>query len=90
MIVMPLRPDPAPTTKRPAPEPAKPEERKFETSQPTTETTTNERKTMPRTATRIQTPVNNDQTTNGEQNSGDGSVMKSLAEKVERRYAGSQ
>jgi DNA polymerase III sliding clamp (beta) subunit (PCNA family) len=87
MVVMPVRLDasPAPVPKTPPAEPEK-ESTPVPSSQPS-ETTTNERKTMPRTATRIQTPANSEttQTSNGEQNGHEnGSVMKSLTDKVEQ------
>lgn len=85
MVVMPLNPNPTTAAAPTAPAPAKPEEEKADTnSQPQPETTEpNERKSMPRTA-RIQTPVNSE--TNGTQhvNGENGSVMKSLADKVEQ------
>jgi DNA polymerase III sliding clamp (beta) subunit (PCNA family) len=86
MIVMPIRPVALPAAApKNSPQPPKAEEQKAEaiTSQPKTETTTNERTTMPRTA-RIQTPVNTE--TNGAQhvNGENGSAMKTLADKVEQ------
>ena len=79
MVVMPLNPHATSTTAPANPAPAKPAEEQANNSQPTNET--NERTTMPRQA-RNQTPVetNGTQHVNGE----NGSVMKSLADKVEQ------